>query len=73
MIHMVYPVLMEDENIHTAKRPFCSLDSTCPCHEDDTLLRPIQIAVQLGVLTPERASAIVAGTVAYPEWLRWLS
>lgn len=71
--NVMFPVLMEDENIHTATCPFCAVDSTCPCHEDQTLIRPVQAALELGVLTPERATAIIAGMAAYPDWLRWLS
>jgi len=73
ILNVVFPVLMEDENLHTATSPFCAIDPSCPCHDDATLLHPVQAAVTLGVLTPERAMAIIAGTVAYPQWLRWLS
>ncbi len=73
MLNIVFPVLMEDEKIHTDKQPFCAIDPTCPCHTDEMLTHPVNAAVLLGVLTPERAVAIVAGTIAYPDWLRWLS
>jgi hypothetical protein len=29
---------MEDDLIHTADHPFCSIDPTCPCHEDHELI-----------------------------------
>src|SRR5260221_457944 len=32
------PVLMEDEMIHTDDHPFCSIDSTCGCHEASALM-----------------------------------
>ncbi len=54
-------ILMEDEIIHTDDHPFCSIDPTCPCHEDQVLLAEVQEAVYAGLLTPEEATRFAQG------------
>lgn len=51
---------MEDEPLHQDTTPFC-YDPSCPCHEDSLLIAPITQAVAEGLLTPDEASALVAG------------
>ena len=51
---------VEDTLVHTQARPFCS-DATCPCHEDETLIRAVAGAIEDGVLTPDEASRYVQG------------
>jgi hypothetical protein len=41
--------------------PFCPIDLTCPCHEDQELLSAVNIAVTDGLLTPDEAIALVQG------------
>jgi hypothetical protein len=52
---------MEDEIIHTDDHPFCSIDPTCPCHEDQELISEVAAAVEQGLLTPEEATQLIAG------------
>jgi len=55
------PVIpLEDDTLHTTEFPFCD-DGTCPCHEDGTLIAEVAQQVEAGLLTPEEASAFVAG------------
>lgn len=55
------PIPMEDELLHTDASPFC-YDPSCACHEDHALaIAQVADAVQAGLLTPEEASAFVAG------------
>ena len=54
-------VLMEDPIIHTDDHPFCSIDPTCPCHEDQELISEVAVAVEQGLLTPEEATQLIAG------------
>jgi hypothetical protein len=58
--HVKLIVQLLDEQYHTTDHPFC-YDPSCPCHEDSLLIAPIAQAVQEGLLTPDEASAIVAG------------
>ena len=51
---------MEDDLVHTSDHPFCP-DSSCGCHEDETLIGEIAAQVEAGILTPEQATDIVAG------------
>jgi hypothetical protein len=55
---IVIPV--EDELLHTLDKPFC-WDSTCGCHNDETLLRETQQFVLDGVMTPDEAVIFVVG------------
>ncbi len=54
-------VLMEDEMIHTDDHPFCSIDPTCPCHEDPALISEVHAAVEQGLITPEEATLLIQG------------
>lgn len=54
------PIPMEGDLLHRATAPFC-YDPSCLCHEDPLLIAPVAQAVEAGLLTPEEASAIVAG------------
>ena len=56
-------ILCEDEILHTPEKPFCSVNTTCPCHEDPLLMAEVQTFVQEGLFTPEEATAFVAGKV----------
>jgi len=53
-------ILLEDDALHTTEFPFCC-DAMCPCHEDGTLIAEVAQQVEAGLLTPEEASAFVAG------------
>ena len=53
---------MEDDLLHTPDHPFC-YDSTCDCHEDETLIGEIATQVEAGLLTPDAATNIVTGKV----------
>lgn len=55
------PVIpVEDETLHSLDTPFC-WESTCPCHEDATLIAEVAEAVIDGLLTPREATDFVAG------------
>ena len=56
-------VVMEDDPIHTATHPFCSIDPTCPCHEDPDGIAQVAAFVEQGLLTPTEATGFVAGTL----------
>lgn len=51
---------MEDPIIHSDESPFC-YDSTCGCHEDETLIGEIAAQVEAGTLTAEEDTNIVSG------------
>lgn len=51
---------MEDDLLHTSETPFCG-DATCPCHEDPLLITQVAHFVEDGLLTPDEATALVAG------------
>jgi len=53
-------IALEDDALHTAEFPFC-YDGTCPCYEDGMLIAEVAQQVEAGLLTPEEASAFVAG------------
>ncbi len=53
-------VVPVDELIHTNENPFC-WDSTCPCHEDPTLISEVAENVQDGLMTSQEATDFVAG------------
>lgn len=63
MQKQVQPVVirMEVDLIHTQEHPFCSIDPTCPCHEDPELLTDVAQAVEQGLLTPDEATRVVMG------------
>ena len=52
---------MEDVLIPTDEHPFCSIDSTCPCHDDPDRIAAVAEAVVLGELTPDEATNLVCG------------
>ena len=54
-------ILVEDELLHTPEKPFCFLDPTCPCHEDQTLTAEVAVFVLEGLMTSDEATAFVAG------------
>lgn len=56
---IVIPV--EDDIVHTQESPFCGIDPTCGCHEDQELLAAVANAVNEGLLTPYEASLVIAG------------
>ena len=56
---IVVPV--EDELLHTPEKPFCFVDPTCPCHEDQTLTAEVAVFVLEGLMTSDEATAFVAG------------
>jgi hypothetical protein len=51
---------MEDDLLHTSDHPFCA-DSSCGCHEDETLIQEVAAQVEGGALTPQQATDLVAG------------
>lgn len=56
------PIIVSvDEIFHTDDSPFCWVDRTCPCHEDQALIAQVSEAVNNGLLTQEEASRLVAG------------
>ncbi|SRR6266567_3793845 len=55
---LVIPVDLRE---HTNEKPFCSIDPTCPCHEDLSLIDEVQQFVQEGLLTTQEARDFVAG------------
>ena len=52
---------MEDPILHTLEHPFCAIDPTCPCTEDQEALATLGQQVQDGLLTPEEATNIATG------------
>ncbi len=54
-------ILIEDNPIHTDEQPFCSIDPTCPCHEDPKSIAAVAEAVARGELTPDEATNFVSG------------
>ena len=52
---------LEDGLIHTDEHPFCSIDSTCPCHDDPDRIAAVAEAVVRGELTPDEATNLVFG------------
>jgi len=55
------PVIPNDEVQHTAEEPFCFVDPTCPCHEDENLIAQVAQDVLDGLLTPTEATRTVKG------------
>jgi hypothetical protein len=51
----------ESDLIHTDEHPFCSIDPTCPCHEDPARIAAVAEAVARGELTPDEATNLVSG------------
>ena len=54
-------ILVEDEPLHTPEKPFCFVDRQCPCHDDQILIAEVANFVSQGLMTPDEASAFVAG------------
>jgi hypothetical protein len=56
------PILVPvDEVFHTDDSPFCWVDGTCPCHEDQMLIAQVAAALNNGLLTDDEATRLVAG------------
>lgn len=53
-------VIPVDYAEHTDDNPFC-WDVTCDCHEDDVIIYAVYLAVQDGLLTPEKATDFILG------------
>lgn len=51
---------MEDDLVHTDEHPFCD-DPACGCHEAPEMIAEVAQEVANGLLTPQEASAFVAG------------
>ena len=51
----------EDPLFHTQTNPFCPIDPTCPCHEDELLIHEVAVFVEDGLLTPSEATDFVNG------------
>jgi hypothetical protein len=47
-----------DPIIQTQQNPFCSIDPSCPCHDDPELIAEITQKVEQGLLTPEEATRL---------------
>ena len=50
-----------DGVFHTVDSPFCWVDRTCPCHEDQARIAQVAEAINDGLLTPDEATRLVAG------------
>jgi hypothetical protein len=61
--NFTYVIPMNDEIVHTPDSPFCFLDPTCPCHEDQELIAHVAQQVAEGLLTCEEATQTVAGKI----------
>jgi hypothetical protein len=61
--NFVYIIPIEDEIVHTPDRPFCFLDPTCPCHEDQELISQVEQLVTDGLLTSHEAILTVSGKI----------
>jgi len=59
--NFVYVIPQEEILVHTPEKPFCSVDPNCPCHEDQEHISHVHQQVQEGLLTPEEATAFIAG------------
>lgn len=57
--HIMY-VIPVDYLLHTPGTPFC-YDGTCDCHDDQEAIQTVAGYVQDGLMTPEEATAFVAG------------
>jgi hypothetical protein len=61
------PVVIVDIIMHTATRPFCSADPSCPCHHDADLLTELDAQVRSELITFTQAIQIRVGR--YPaDW-----
>ena len=58
--YTVVPVIPVDSLLHSEENPFC-YNPSCPCHEDITLIDPINQSVLNGELSPQEATDIVRG------------
>ena len=58
--YTVVPVIPTNSDLHTDEYPFC-YNPSCPCHEDMTLIDPINQGYQDGELTGQEATDIVKG------------
>jgi hypothetical protein len=53
---------MDDDPVHTADTHyFCTVDPSCPCHEDDELIADLAALVEAGEVTAEEATALASG------------
>jgi hypothetical protein len=56
------PVIPRDTiNLHPDDNPFCSIDPSCPCHEDQQRISVVYDQVQQGLLTPLEGRRTVEG------------
>ena len=55
------PVIPSEYILHDDAHPFCAVDQTCSCHEDDEAIARVNQAVQDGLVTPEEATDFVLG------------
>lgn len=53
------PVVPTDYMFHDDGHPFCPVDPSCPCHEDQTLFAEVAQYVANGELTPQEATNFV--------------
>ena len=53
-------VIPVDYLLHTPGNPFC-YDTTCGCHDDQSLIAEVSVFVSDGLMTPEEATDFVAG------------
>ncbi len=54
-------VFMDDPIIHTDDHPFCFVDPTCPCHEDQEAITLVNSWVEQGLMTPQEATEFIKG------------
>ena len=59
--NFIFVLPQEGDFLHTEEHPFCSVDPTCPCHEDQEFISTVNVAVTDGLLTPDEATALIAG------------
>lgn len=62
ILPVTFPVIMEDDPIHTPPYYFCATgDPACPRREDPDLIAFVASQVEQGVLSPDEASRLVQG------------
>ena len=52
----------QDPQMHTVAQPFCKVDPSCICHEDQENISVVNEQVRAGLVTPSEATRIVQGT-----------
>jgi hypothetical protein len=53
-------VIPVDYTLHTLEKAFC-YDSTCGCHDDQTLVAEVDQHIADGLMTPDEATDFVKG------------